>query len=118
MCANSADFLSNAFIGSSAYSNYDVLVATALNATRADEHASIELGGISQNSPSYGGKMLVTNKLSSFGESIYHKDPSKPIKYNYGISSADIVLYSIMIFLVPVTLAAIGIVVAIKRKNL
>ena len=118
MCANSADFLSNAFIGSSAYSNYDVLVATALNATRADEHASIELGGISQNSPSYGGKMLVTSKLSSFGESIYHKDPSEPIKYNYGISSADIVLYSIMIFLVPVTLAAIGIVVAIKRKNL
>jgi len=118
MCANSADFLTNAFLGSSAYSNYDVLVATALNTTRADDHASMELGGISLSSPSYGGKMLVTDKLTTLGESIYHKDPSKPIKHNYGISVPEIVIYSVMIFLVPVAIAAVGIVKRIKRKYL
>ena len=118
MCANSADFLTNPFIGSSAYSNYDVLVATALNTTRADDHASMELGGISLSSPSFGGKMLVTDKLSSQGQAIYHKDPSEPIKYNYGITLPEIVLYSIMIFLVPTAIAVVGIVIRVKRKYL
>ena len=118
MCANSADFLTNAFLGSSAYSNYDILSATALNATRADEHASMELGGSSLNSPSYGGKIIMPDTLTETGEDIYDKDPAIPIKHNYGITTPEIVLYSIFIFLVPVAIAAIGIVVKIKRKYL
>ena len=118
MCANSADFLTNAFLGSSAYSNYDILSATALNATRADEHASMELGGSSLNSPSYGGKIIMPDTLTETGEDIYDKDPATPIKHNYGITTPEIVLYSIFIFLVPVAIAAIGIVVKIKRKYL
>ena len=118
MCANSKDFFSSAFVGSSAYSNYDVIVALAQNATRSDEHASIELGGISQNSPSYGGKLLISTDMTALGESLYDKDPSKPIKYNHGISLPEIVLYSIIIFLVPITIAAVGIVVRVKRKYL
>ena len=90
----------------------------ALNTTRADDHASIELGGISFSSPSYGGKMLVTDKISTNGEAIYHKDPSVPIKYNYGITLPEIVLYSIMIFLVPTAIAVVGIVIRVKRKYL
>ena len=118
MCANSADFLTNAFIGSSAYANYDILSATALNATRSDEHASMELGGSSLNSPSYGGKIIMSTTITTTGEDIYDKDPSTPIKHNYGISTPEIVLYSIFIFLVPVTIAVVGIVIRIKRKYL
>ena len=118
MCANSKDFLANAFIGSSAYSNYDILSATALNATRADDHASMELGGDSLNSPSFGGKIIITTKLSELGEEIYDKDPAEPIKYNRGISYPEIVFYSIMIFLVPTAIAVAGIVMRIKRKYL
>ena len=118
MCANSAEFFTSSFVGSSAYSNYDILVATALNTTRSDEYASIELGGISQNSPSFGGKILITNAMSALGESIYHKDASKPIKYNYGITLPEIIVYSVFIFLIPAAIATVGIVVKIKRKYL
>ena len=118
MCANSKDFFSSPFVSSSAYSNYDVLVALAQNATRSDEHASIDLGGISQNSPSYGGKLLISTDMTALGESLYDKDPSEPIKYNHGISLPEIVLYSIIIFLVPIALAVAGIAVRIKRKYL
>ena len=118
MCANSADFLTNAFLASSAYANYDILSATALNATRSDEYASMELGGSSLNSPSYGGKIIMSTSLTATGEDIYDKDPSTPIKHNYGITNPEIVVYSIFIFLVPVAIAAVGIVVKIKRKYL
>ena len=118
MCANSAEFFTSAFVGSSAYSNYDILVALAQNATRADEHASIELGGISQNSPSYGGKLVITNGMTFTGEKIYDKDPSQPIKINRAISSAEIVLFTIIIFLIPSAIAVAGIYVKTKRKYL
>lgn len=118
MCANSAEFFTNSFVGSSAYSNYDILVAAALNITRADDYASIDLGGISQNSPSFGGKMLVSSEMTTLGQSIYHKDPSKPIKYNYGLAVSEIVVYTVVIALVPVALLTIGIIVKVKRKYL
>ena len=118
MCSNSADFFTNSFMGSSAYSNYDVLVAAAVNMTRSDEYASIDLGGTSQNSSSYGGKMLISEKMTSLGESIYYKDASTPIKHNYGLATSEIVVYSVFIFLLPVALAVVGIVVKIKRKYL
>ena len=118
MCSNSADFFTNPFMGSSAYSNYDVLVAAAVNTTRADEHASIDLGGTSQNSSSYGGKMLISDKMTALGEVIYYKDASTPIKKNYGLATSEIVVYSVFIFLLPVAVATVGIVVKIKRKYL
>ena len=118
MCANSAEFFANSFIGSSAYSNYDVLVAATVNTTRSDEYASIDLGGTSQNSSSYGGKMLISEKMTTLGESIYYKDASTPIKQNYGLATSEIVVYSVFIFILPVALAVVGIVVKIKRKYL
>ena len=118
MCANSAEFFSNSFVGSSAYSNYDVLVAAAVNTTRSDNYASIELGGISQNSPSYGGKMLISSDMTSLGETLYYKDASEPLKYNYGLAVSEIVVYSVFIFLVPVAILTVGIIVKIKRKYL
>ena len=118
MCANSAEFFTSYFLGSSAYSNYDVLVAAATNMTRSDEYASIDLGGTSQNSSSYGGKMLISDKMTVLGESIYYKDASTPIKQNHGLATSEIVVYSVFIFLLPVALAVVGIVVKIKRKYL
>ena len=118
MCANSADFFTSPFVGSSAYSNYDIFVAMAQNITRSDKHASIELGGDSFNSPSFGGKLLITNAMSFVGEKIYDKDPSTPIKYNNPISEAEIVLFSIILFLIPTAIAVVGIYVKTKRKYL
>ena len=118
ICANSKDFLSSAFVGNSAYSNYDVLVALAQNTTRSDKYASTDLGGSSLNSSSFGGKLIISDSISTLGQPLYHKNPNVPIKYNHGITTPEIVFYSILIFLVPVSVAAIGIYVKIKRKYL
>lgn len=118
ICANSADFLSSSYNGNSAYSNYDILVALALNTTRADDYASIDLGGTSQNSSSFGGKMFISDDLSPTATDIYYKETSAPLKSVAGITTPEIVLYSIMIFLAPVALAVVGIVVKVKRKYL
>ncbi len=118
VCANSKEFLTTAFIGSSAYSNYDVLVSLTLNTTRADDYASIDLGGTSLNSTSFGGKMLVSDELKPYGEDYYYKDSENPLKYNQGITTPEIVFYSIMIFLIPTAIAVVGIIVRIKRKYL
>ena len=118
MCANSADFFTSPFVGSSAYANYDIFVAIAQNATRSDSHASIELGGISMHSPSYGGKLFISSNMTPTGEAIYDKDASTPIKENKGISGPEIVLFSIIIFLVPTAIAVAGIYVKTKRKYL
>ena len=75
-------------------------------------------GGISQNSPSYGGKLVITNGMTFTGEKIYDKDPSQPIKINRAISSAEIVLFTIIIFLIPSAIAVAGIYVKTKRKYL
>ena len=94
------------------------MVAAAVNTTRSDEHASIDLGGTSQNSSSYGGKMIISEKMTALGEAIYYKDASTPIKKNYGLATSEIVVYSVFIFLLPVAVATVGIIVKIKRKYL
>ena len=62
--------------------------------------------------------MLVSSEMTTLGQSIYHKDPSKPIKYNYGLAVSEIVVYTVVIALVPVALLTIGIIVKVKRKYL
>ena len=61
---------------------------------------------------------MLSTGITTTGEDLYDKDPTTPIKHNFGITASEIVLYSIFIFLVPVLIAAIGIVVKIKRKYL
>ena len=118
VCANSKEFFTSPFIANSAYSNYEVLVSLAQNTTRADDYASIDLGGTSLNSTSFGGKMLLSDELKYYGEDYYYKDTENPLKYNQGITTPEIVFYSILIFLIPTAIAVVGIIVRVKRKYL
>ena len=115
-CANSADYFSNEVLGNASYANYDVTALLLNNITRVDYYASLELGGTSVNSSSYGGKQLVSTQLSTEDTNIYSPDASSIVKVNKGIEMGAIVAYTVIIASIPVALLAVGIVVCVKRK--
>ena len=117
-CSSSPDFFSNELLGNPSYANYDVLASVISNISRTDRYASIELGGLSLNSPSFGGKQTLSTTLSDTPSKIYTWDGKSVVKYNKGISATAIVIYTVIIMAVPVAIASYGIVVFIKRKFL
>lgn len=118
VAVNSADLLNSDVVGNASYANYDILSAIINNISRADEYASISLGGISENSSSYGGKMLVSTALSDSNTEIYSSDFMEIVKVNFGISQAEIALFTVIAFIAPAVVLVLGIVVRIKRKFL
>ena len=116
--AHSPDFLSSDVLANASYANYDILTAIINNISRADRYASISLGGLSLNSSSYGGKMLVNEGLSENDVDVFSNDASEVIKVNYGISASEIVIYGVISFIAPIAALAVGIAVRIKRKFL
>lgn len=117
-CANSADFFSNELIGNSSYANYDVVSSLVQDMVSNDVYASNELGGSSFNSPTVGGKQLVTEKLSEFDTPIYSADAKHQIGVNSGLKTGMTAFYSIVIFAIPAALGVWGIIVCIRRKFL
>lgn len=117
-CSNSADFLSNEILGNTSYANYDVLASVISNISRTDRYASIELGGLSLNSPSFGGKQLASTTLSETPSDVYSWDAKEIIKHNRGLSSTAITIYTIVVMMVPVAALVLGVIVFIKRKYL
>lgn len=124
---NSPEFFSSSYLSDPSYANFDIVSAVVDNISRIDKTASMDLGGLSGNSSSTGGKMLVNSTISTVDEDIYSNkfvDKSNSglgyqlIKHNYGITNAEIIVYSVIIMAVPVAIAALGVVVFIKRKNL
>ena len=117
-CSNSADFLSNELLGNTSYANYDVLASVVSNISRTDRYASIELGGLSLNSPSFGGKQLASTTLSETPSDVYSWDAKEIIKHNRGLSSTAITIYTIVVMIAPVAALVLGVIVFIKRKYL
>ena len=115
---NSPDFFANETVGNASYANYDVLSSLITNMSRIDTYASIDLGGISLNSSSYGGKRLADTNLYEVNTEVYSPDASEVVKTNRGIGSAEIVILSVIAFILPVAALVVGIVIRIKRKFL
>lgn len=115
-CANSGEFFSNECLGNASYANYDVTALLLNNITRVDYYASLELGGTSVNSSSYGGKQLVSTELSTEDTNIYSPDASKIVKVNKGIGTGEKIAYSVIVASVPAALLVLGIFVCVKRR--
>ena len=113
--AASADFFSNALVGEASYANYDIISALAKNISRTDSYASIDLGGSSYNSTSFGGKQLVDTALSDTDTDIYAPDGTY-VGMNRGISVTVRVVYAIVIAAIPIAMAIFGTCVYLKRK--
>lgn len=117
-CSNSADFFSNEILGNTSYANYDILASVVTNISRTDRYATIELGGLSYNSPTFGGKQTSSTELSETPTKVYSADAKEVLKYNRGLSGTAVVAYTIVVMAVPVAVLSLGIVVFIKRKFL
>ncbi len=126
-CVNTPEFLSDRFISDASYANYDIVSAVIDNISRIDKTASMDLGGLSGNSSSTGGKLLINSSMSANDKSIYSNkfaNKDKPyegyqfIKFNHALTTPAIVIYTVIVAAVPLAVAILGIVVSIKRKNL
>ena len=111
-CSASGDFFSNDLLGNASYANYEVVSSLVENIARTDEYASIELGGVSYNSPSMGGKPLIDATL-------YDKDTVKDNGVTVGgLSSGEAVGITVALMLVPVAVLAVGVAVCVRRRFL
>ena len=108
-CANSPDFFSNDQLGNFSFANYEIMSALTENMVRTDEYASIELGSTSMNSSNRGGKILVDTTIFD--------DASNAGSYK-GLSSTALGWYIAVIIAIPVVVAAVGVVIRIKRRFL
>ena len=117
-CTASKEFLSNELLGNASLANYDVVSALIDNISRIDIYGSLELGGTSLNSTSYGGKQLVSTVISTEGSNVYSPDGKHVVKYNYGLSNAARTVYTVVVLAIPLGVAIFGAVVMIKRRFL
>ena len=117
-CTNSEDFFSNEILGNPSYANYDVMASVISNISRTDRYATIELGGLSYNSPSFGGKQSLSTELSDTPWDVYSWDAKEIIKHNRGLNTTASVIYTVIVMAVPTAALVLGIVVFIKRKFL
>lgn len=117
-CTASKEFLSNELLGNASFANYDVVSALIDNISRIDIYGSLELGGTSLNSTSYGGKQLVSTVISTEGSDVYSPDGKHVVRHNYGLSAAAKGVYTAVVFAIPIAVCALGAVVLIKRRFL
>ena len=114
-CTNSRDFFSNDILGNATYANYDVMRNVINNISRTDVYADIDLGGISGNSQSMGGKWSVSTDLSSVGEEKYNADGTLA-HYNKAMTGEAMIWFTVLAMIAPTVALISGAVVFIKRK--
>jgi hypothetical protein len=78
----------------------------------------MDLGGLSANSSSYGGKQLQSTALSTEQSYVYSGDGKKILETNRGVDTAFIAVFATVVFLIPAGIAIAGVAVRIKRRYL
>ena len=116
-CTADGDFFSNEQLGNPSYANYDVMQSVIVNISRTDRYASMELGGLSYNSTSFGGKQTIDETINET-DTPYYKGDGTEAGYVQGLSADEITAYSTIIFAMPVAVAVVGLVMFIRRKYL
>lgn len=106
-CVNSTEFFSNETLADTSYSNYDVVSALVTTMVRTDTYATIDLGGLSENSSNRLGKRLVSETITEL-----------PKDEQSGLTSTDTTIYSVIIFAIPVAIGVLGIIMCIRRRFL
>ncbi len=108
---------SNTYLDNRAYCNYDILYATVRNISRVDVYASLELGGVSLNSPIPGGKPLFDTDILAEG-SVKYDEKGQIVSYYTLLTEKARVRWTLVLSILPaVVFAVAGTTVIIKRKN-
>ncbi|MBP3592550.1 MAG: Gldg family protein [Clostridia bacterium] len=114
-CVNSASFFSEQTLGNASFANYDITSALVENISREDVYASIDLGGSSLNSASYGGKRLHSAAVATATTEIYANDGSV-IKTNQPLTAGAQTAIILIAVLIPLGVAITGLVIHLRRR--
>ena len=114
-CANSASFFSEQTLGNPSFANFDVTSALVENISREDVYASMDLGGSSLNSSSYGGKRLHKETIATAITEIFANDGSV-MKTNRAITAGAKALVITVAAVIPVAMAILGIFIHLRRR--
>ena len=117
-CVNSPDFFSSDVLGEPSYANYDIMSSLITNMVRTDGYASIDLGGLSQNSKNMFGKILYQATISATDIYATDKATGKKVLVWHGLSSGDAIGITVGLMLIPVAITVAAVVVRIRRKFL
>lgn len=116
--SNSEHFYSNEVLGNPSFANYDVMASVITGISRTDRHVTIELGGTSPNSASYGGKQLVDMVLKDYAHNVYSSNASEVLRVNRAFTPAARTWFTVIAMIAPAAVLVTGIVVFIRRKYL
>lgn len=108
-------YFSNELLSNPSYSNYELTLAVLHNISRTDRYVSTDLGGLSRNSSSFGGKLLVSTTLSPDNTTVYTDGEAKIYK---GISETQRGLITALVMLPAAASLVLGAVMFIRRKFL
>lgn len=114
---NTNDFLSADLLDNRSYANRDILTKLIQNISRTETHASIELGGTSYNSTSFGGKQTVSTTLTETAENYYAGDGTK-LGSTKAFTASERGVYVVICAIAPVLVLVFGAVTYIRRKFL
>ena len=121
-CAASPDFFSGSTVGNPSYANFDVISALVQNIARLETHADSSLGGLSMNNSDdkFGGKMLVVSSRREDDkvQTEYDENGKRVTKTYLGLTAPKRVIYTVIIFAIPLAILVVGVVMHIKRKYL
>ena len=120
-CVNSPSFFSNELLGNSSYANNEVVSLLVDNMARTDMYASIDLGSASQNSASYGGKILADTSLSptDIYQDIFDGGyVIDQIRIHFGLDAGEATGIAVTIFVLPMIILGLGIAVFVRRRFL
>lgn len=112
----SKEFYSNEILGNYSYANYDLTRDVFINISRTDRYVSTDLGGLSQNSISFGGKKLVDTALYTDTRTVY--DAERNATVYKGFSKANNTFYTVLVLAPAGAALVLGAVMFIKRKFL
>ena len=114
---NTDDFFKNELLSNRSYSNRDILMALIQNISRTETHASVELGGGSLNSTSFGGKQTVSTTLSETAENYYAGDGTK-LGTLKAFGEADRGVFVSIAIAIPAAVLVLGVIFYIRRRFL
>ena len=115
--AASGSFFSEELLSNPSYANYEVVSSLIHNVARVDEHASMDLGGTSLNSSSFGGKQLLDTTIVTTKTDVWGPD-LEIVETNYAFGTGAKVFIIILTALPAVAALTVGVVVAIRRRYL
>lgn len=113
----SKEFYSNEILGNTSYANRDLVYDVFVNISRTDRYVSTDLGGLSKNSSSYGGKRLVSTTMSTEPTTEYVPGTTETKSY-LGLSAGAATTYFVIVMIPAGAALVLGAVVFIRRKFL